>query len=192
MLPDIAEALAEVANTQDVRVVIPLHKNPVVREALSARLKDHPNITLLEPLPYLGFVRLMLRADIILSDSSGAEEEGPAMGKPTLVLREVTERHEAIGVGSAKWVGRTKESIVHEVRSVLENSTSYKNFVAGGCPYDDGNASPRVLEAIAHFFGEESATKAPVGWTSGFAWGIPLAALTTLKLKGHDFTGAAQ
>jgi UDP-N-acetylglucosamine 2-epimerase len=193
MLPDIAEALAEVANIKNSRVVIPLHKNPVVRETLSKRLKNHPNITLLEPLPYLGFVRLMLRANIILSDSSGAEEEGPAMGKPTLVLRDVTERHEAIDVGSAKLVGRTKESIVNEVRSVLENSASYTKAVAGGCPYGDGNASPRVLEAIAHFFGEESLVEETRGsWTSGFTPKLPPKLLTTLGIKGRDFTEASQ
>jgi len=150
-LPLIAEALAEVAELPNVRVVVPLHKNPAVRQVLMPLLSDRPNVTLLEPLPYLGFVRLMLRANLILSDSSGAEEEGPAMGKPTLVLRDITERYEAIDTGSAKLVGRTKDEIVQEVSAVLSDETLYNRFVSGGCPYGDGAASPRVLDAIAHF-----------------------------------------
>ncbi|WP_280529112.1 non-hydrolyzing UDP-N-acetylglucosamine 2-epimerase [Burkholderia perseverans] len=162
-LPMLADALAEVAQLSNVRLVIPMHKNPVVRNALLPRLEGHPNVTVLEPLPYLGFVRLMMRADLILSDSSGAEEEGPAMGKPTLILREISERREAIDLGSAKLVGRSKEEIVREVSAVLSDGNVYQQFVSGGCPYGDGAASARVLNAIAHFFGDEPAVEPYTG-----------------------------
>ncbi|BCQ26870.1 UDP-N-acetylglucosamine 2-epimerase (non-hydrolyzing) [Caballeronia sp. NK8] len=159
----LADAMAEVAQLPNVRLVVPVHKNPVVRKALRSRLDGLQNVTLLEPLPYLGFVRLMLRADLILSDSSGAEEEGPALGKPTLVLRDISERGEAISAGSAKLVGRSKEEIVEEVSAVLFNEAVYERFVSGGCPYGDGAASARVLDAIAHFFGKGSAAEAYTG-----------------------------
>lgn len=187
-LPLLAEALAEVARLPNVRVVIPVHRNPVVREALLPRLEGHPNITLLEPLPYLGFVRLMSRADLILSDSSGAEEEGPAMGKPTLILREVTERREAIEVGSAKLVGRTKEEIVEAVRAVLSDEALYKQFVSGGCPYGDGAASPRVLDAIAHFFrGEEPAAESYISRNRDIARNLSLGRPAGNTVNRHEY-----
>ncbi|CDH21780.1 putative UDP-N-acetylglucosamine 2-epimerase [Xenorhabdus bovienii str. kraussei Quebec] len=151
-LTQIAEALADVASLPNVRVVVPLHKNPIIRDALLPLLQKHPNITLLEPLPYLGFVRLMLRADVILSDSSGAEEEGPALGKPTLILREITERPEAIFSNSAKLVGNDRMEIVNSVREVLSNKEVYDRFVAGGCPYGDGKSTHKILDAIDQFF----------------------------------------
>ncbi|OTA17919.1 UDP-N-acetylglucosamine 2-epimerase [Xenorhabdus vietnamensis] len=154
-LTQIAEALADVASLPNVRVVVPLHKNPIIRDTLLPLLQKHPNVTLLEPLPYLGFVRLMLRADVILSDSSGAEEEGPALGKPTLILREITERPEAIFSNSAKLVGNERIEIVNAVQEVLSNKEVYDRFVAGGCPYGDGESTHRILDAIDQFFNKK-------------------------------------
>lgn len=188
-LPALAEALAEVARLPAVRLVIPLHKNPVVRSALLPKLRGHPNITLIEPLPYLGFVRLMLRADLILSDSSGAEEEGPAMGKPTLILRDISERREAIDVGSAKLVGRTKEEIVREVSAVLSDEAVYRRFVSGGCPYGDGSASPRVLNAIAHFIGDKRNINADTSNSLGRST-VPGFVQNLATAGSKDFVGA--
>ncbi|MFC6087138.1 non-hydrolyzing UDP-N-acetylglucosamine 2-epimerase [Sphaerisporangium aureirubrum] len=154
LLPRIGEALRDIAADGDVRVVVPLHRNPIVREALLPKIAGLPNITVVDPLPYLHFCRLMLRSDIILSDSSGAEEEGPALGKPTLVLRDVTERPEAIAAGTARLVGRTRERITEEVTTLLGDEVRYQQMAAPANTYGDGRASERVVGALAHFFGE--------------------------------------
>ena len=112
-----------------------------------------PNITVVDPLPYLYFCRLMLRSDIILSDSSGAEEEGPALGKPTLVLRDITERPEAVAAGTARLVGRTREQISAEVSGLLRDQVRYQLMATTANPYGDGRATARVVGALAHFFG---------------------------------------
>ena len=151
-LPQIARALVSIAEEPDVRVVVPLHCNPVVREAMVPVIGDHPNITIVHPMPYLNFCRLMARADIIVSDSSGAEEEGPAFGKPTLVLREVTERPEAITAGTARLVGRTTEGIVGEASRLLRDKDHYAEMSTASSPYGDGMATERTVGAIAHFF----------------------------------------
>ncbi len=106
-LADIAAAFRRIADEPGTRVVVPLHRNPAVREAMLPVLAGHPNVTLTDPLPYLSFMKLLKRADLIVSDSSGAQEEGPALGKPTLVLSDVTERSEAVVAGTAKLVGKT-------------------------------------------------------------------------------------
>ncbi|MEU5430670.1 UDP-N-acetylglucosamine 2-epimerase (non-hydrolyzing) [Streptomyces olivoreticuli] len=153
-LPEIAAALVEIASRPEVRVVVPLHRNPVVREAMLPVIGAHPDITVVDPLPYLSFCRLMRRSDLILSDSSGAEEEGPALGKPTLVLREITERPEAVVAGTARLVGRTTAGIVAEVGALLDDEQKYKSMATAANPYGDGLASERTVAAVRHFFGE--------------------------------------
>lgn len=153
-LPDIGRALAALADEPDVRVVLPLHRNPVVREAILPLVEKHPDVTVVDPLPYLNFCRLMQRADIIVSDSSGAEEEGPALGRATLVLREITERPEAVIAGTARLVGRTTQGIVTAARQLLHDPEEYRRMAATASPYGDGRATERTVGAIAHFFGE--------------------------------------
>ncbi|WP_031070643.1 non-hydrolyzing UDP-N-acetylglucosamine 2-epimerase [Streptomyces sp. NRRL S-118] len=153
-LPEIARAFAEIADEPDVRVVVPLHRNPVVREAMLPRIGHHPNITVVDPLPYLNFCRLMRRADIILSDSSGSQEEGPALGKPTLVLGTVTERSEAVVAGTARLVGVTTDSIVAGATRLLRDPDEYDRMAAAANPYGDGRATERTVGALAHFFGD--------------------------------------
>lgn len=150
-LSEIAEALSEISLEQDVRVVVPLHKNPVVREKIQSRLQENPNVSLVEPLPYLAFCKLMQRSYLIISDSSGAEEEGPTLGKPTLVLRELTERPEAVNLGTAKLVGRAREGIVSEAIALLRDEKRYLRMAVPISPYGDGNATTRTLEAITSF-----------------------------------------
>ena len=147
----IAAALVEIAANDRVRIVVPLHKNLAVRDVMVPALTGIPNITLVDPLPYRSFCRLMLRADIIISDSSGAEEEGPSLGKPTLVLRDVTERPEAVEAGTAKLVGRDTARIVGEVTNLLENPEEYERMAQRVSAYGDGNATGRVVEAISEF-----------------------------------------
>ncbi|HBM2948710.1 TPA: UDP-N-acetylglucosamine 2-epimerase (non-hydrolyzing) [Klebsiella michiganensis] len=152
-IPDIANAIKAIAERPDVRIVIPMHKNPIVRQAFQNALTDMNNVDLIEPLNYLDFCRLMNRADIILSDSSGAEEEGPTLGKPTLILRSLTERPEATHSGSAILVGNSGEQIIHHVFRILDNLSTFKSTNVQTDHYGDGLATQRVIGAIANFFG---------------------------------------
>jgi UDP-N-acetylglucosamine 2-epimerase (non-hydrolysing) len=152
-LPEIAGALCDIADLPDVRVVVPLHRNPAVREVMQPIIGAHPQISVLDPLPYLQFCRLMRRSDIIVSDSSGAEEEGPALGKPTLVLRDLTERPEAVRAGTARLVGRSRASIVREATRLITDPAAYARMAESVNPYGDGYATERTLDATAHFFG---------------------------------------
>ena len=153
-LPEIARAFADVADEPGVRVVIPLHRNPAVREAMLPAVEDHPGITLVDPLPYLNYCKLMSRADLILSDSSGAQEEGPALGKPTLVISNVTERSEAVVAGTARLVGTRRDGIVRETRHLLRDPDAYWRMATAVNPYGDGRATSRTVDALAHFFGD--------------------------------------
>lgn len=154
MLPQIGAALRLIAQEADVRVVVPLHRNPVVRETLLPHLSGLDNLTIVDPLPYLSFCKLMRRADIIVSDSSGAEEEGPALGKPTLVLRDITERPEAVEVGTARLIGRTTEGVTDSVLGLLHDPVHYERMATAANPYGDGHAAERTVHALAHFFGD--------------------------------------
>ena len=152
-LPEIAHALCDIADLPGVRVVVPLHRNPAVREVMLPIISAHPGVTVIDPLPYLQFCQLMRRSHIIVSDSSGAEEEGPALGKPTLVLRDLTERPEAVRAGTACLVGRTRATIVREVARLINDPAAYARMAEAVNPYGDGYATERTLDATAHFFG---------------------------------------
>jgi UDP-N-acetylglucosamine 2-epimerase (non-hydrolysing) len=152
-MQEIAEALADIATRDDVRVVVPLHLNPRVRAVLMPVLTGIDNVDLVDPLPYLAFCRLLRRSDIILSDSSGAEEEGPALGKPTLVLRETTERIESVLTGSSRLVSRSRGQIVAEVQRILNDPVAYAEMSNAINPYGDGQATGRTVAAIANYFG---------------------------------------
>jgi UDP-N-acetylglucosamine 2-epimerase (non-hydrolysing) len=153
-LPEIARAFAAVADEPDTRVIVPLHRNPAVRQAMLPHIGGHPDITIVGPLPYLNFCRLLRRADIILSDSSGAQEEGPALGKPTLVISNITERLEAVAAGTARLVGTTYEGVYTHAVRLLRDKQEYTRMAAAANPYGDGRATRRTVDAIAHFFGD--------------------------------------
>jgi len=153
-LAEIGQAVRNIAAEPDVRVVVPLHKNPIVRQGLLPKIDGLPNVTIVEPLSYLQFCRLMQRSDIILSDSSGAEEEGPALGKPTLVMRDITERPEAIVTSTARLVGRTSDRITKEVLDLLRRDGLFDQRRQSASPYGDGNATVRVVAALTHFLGD--------------------------------------
>jgi UDP-N-acetylglucosamine 2-epimerase (non-hydrolysing) len=150
----VARALAEIARTEpDVLVVFPIHRNPVVRETVLPLLGDLPNVRIVEPLAYGGLVRLMRRADLILTDSGGIQEEGPSLGKPVLVLRDTTERPEAVAAGTVRLVGTEETAIVGATRTLLHDENAYRAMANAVNPYGDGHAAARTVAAMAHFFG---------------------------------------
>ena len=136
----------------DVCVVFPVHKNPVVREVVFPELEGMDAVHLIEPPDYVPFVHLMKQSYLILTDSGGVQEEGPSLGKPILVLRETTERPEAVEAGSAKLIGTREEDIVAEVESLLASRSQYERMATCKNPYGDGQAARRIVEAVfAHF-----------------------------------------
>ena len=150
----IARALAEIASTEpDVLVVFPIHRNPVVRDAIVPVLGHLPNVRIVEPLAYGGLVKLIRRADVILTDSGGIQEEGPSLGKPVLVLRDTTERPEAVVAGTVRLVGTEESNIVGATRTLLHDEDAYCAMANAVNPYGDGRAAERTLAAMAHFFG---------------------------------------
>jgi UDP-N-acetylglucosamine 2-epimerase (non-hydrolysing) len=145
---NICAALADLAGTDKVQIVYPVHLNPNVRGPVLETLGRSRNVHLIEPLDYLGFVRLMQRASIILTDSGGVQEEAPALGKPVLVMRDVTERPEAVAAGTVRLVGTQRESIVRAVTALLDNARERDHFAHRVNPYGDGRASQRIVAAL--------------------------------------------
>lgn len=137
----------------DVQVVFPVHKNPVVREVVMPLLKDLPNAVLLEPLDYLDFVHTMAHATLVITDSGGVQEEGPSLGKPVLVLREKTERPEAVAFGTVKLVGLNADRIYTIARQLLTQPSAYRKMAAAVNPYGDGRAAERTVGIIKRYFG---------------------------------------
>lgn len=148
----ICAALAELAKRDDVQIVYPVHPNPNVQAPVRASLGGIANILLIEPLEYVPFVDLMRRAWIILTDSGGIQEEGPSLGKPILVLREKTERPEAVEAGTVKLVGTDTRRIVEEAVRLLEDRQEYERMARVHNPYGDGRAGVRIADAIHSFF----------------------------------------
>jgi UDP-N-acetylglucosamine 2-epimerase (non-hydrolysing) len=150
----ICSALAELAGRPDVQIVYPVHPNPNVQEPVRKYLSGRDNIILVEPLEYVPFVDLMRRATLLITDSGGVQEEGPSLGKPILVLREKTERPEAVEAGTVKLVGTDERRIVGEASRLLEDREEYERMARVHNPYGDGCASPRIGEAILSFLSE--------------------------------------
>jgi len=132
----------------DVYVVYPVHLNPHVQEPVRALLHGLPNVLLTEPLDYLSLVHLMKRSFLILTDSGGLQEEGPSLGKPVLVMREVTERPEAVEAGTVRVVGTQREKIIEAAVRLLENENEYQRMARAVNPYGDGKASQRIVQRI--------------------------------------------
>lgn len=154
-MADIGAALATIADDRpDVLLVFPIHPNPVVRQAILPALEGRQNVRILEPLPYGEFARLMARADILLTDSGGVQEEAPALGKPVLVMRETTERPEAVLAGTAKVVGTQPSLIVAEVGRLLDDPSAYGAMANAVNPYGDGRAAERTVAALRWRFAD--------------------------------------
>ncbi|GAC1610359.1 MAG: UDP-N-acetylglucosamine 2-epimerase (non-hydrolyzing) [Mycobacteriales bacterium] len=158
----VAAALRRIASSRpDLLVVLPMHRNPVVREALEPALSGLENVMLTEPLAYGAFSRLMQRAAVILTDSGGVQEEGPSLGKPVLVLRESTERPEAIAYGTARLIGTDPDRLVAETLRLLDRPDDYRAMATAVNPYGDGRAAERSVTALAHFLGLSDRVAAP-------------------------------
>jgi UDP-N-acetylglucosamine 2-epimerase (non-hydrolysing) len=147
----ICDALAELAGRPDVQLVYPVHRNPNVLDPVTHRLEGHPHIVLTEPLDYVSFVDLMRRAYLIVTDSGGIQEEAPSLGKPVLVLRERTERPEAVEAGTVRLVGSDPRKIVDEAAWLLDDDAEYQRRSRIHNPYGDGQASRRITAAIEKF-----------------------------------------
>jgi UDP-N-acetylglucosamine 2-epimerase (non-hydrolysing) len=148
----ICDALSTIADRKDVHVVYPVHPNPNVQAAVRGKLGSHTNVTLTEPMDYVPFVDLMQRAYLILTDSGGIQEEAPSLGKPVLVLREKTERPEAVEAGTVKLVGTDPTRIVQEASRLLDCSEEYIKMSRIHNPYGDGHASERIEAALRGFW----------------------------------------
>ena len=145
----ICQALAEIAHTHsEVQIVYPVHLNPNVSEPVNRILGHIDNVMLIEPQDYLPFVWLMDRAWLILTDSGGIQEEAPSLGKPVLVMRDMTERPEAVAAGTVCLVGTDSQRIVAEVTRLLEDDAAYQAMSRAHNPYGDGEACRRILSAL--------------------------------------------
>jgi len=152
-LEGICEALVTLARRGDVEIVYPVHRNPNVAGPVEQRLAGEPGIRLCQPLEYVPFVDLMRRAYLLITDSGGIQEEGPSLGKPVLVMREKTERPEAVAAGTVKLVGTSAARIVRETERLLEDRAEYQRMSRAHNPYGDGHASERIGQALTKWFG---------------------------------------
>ena len=144
----ICAALARLAQRSDVRIVYPVHPNPNVLNAVNRHLRGCPSVLLIEPLDYVSFVDLMRHAYLLITDSGGIQEEGPSLGKPILVLREKTERPEAVIAGTVRLVGTDEDTIVREASVLLDDPDAYQAMARRHNPYGDGHASRRIADSL--------------------------------------------
>jgi UDP-N-acetylglucosamine 2-epimerase (non-hydrolysing) len=146
---EICQAIHELSKKHtDVKFIYPVHLNPNVREPVNRLLSNLYNVHLIEPQDYLPFVKLMNASYLILTDSGGIQEEAPSLGKPVLVMRDTTERPEALEAGTVKLVGTRHKSIISEVSKLLTNSSEYKKMARAHNPYGDGNACKKIINFI--------------------------------------------
>ncbi len=141
-----------VDNYPDVEIVFPVHKNPAVRGMAQQVLGATPRVHLIEPLDYQPFINLMQRCYLVLTDSGGMQEEAPALGKPVLVLRDTTERPEAVQAGTVRLIGTQKDAVLRHTRELLEDPAAYNKMAEAVNPYGDGLASLRITQAICYKF----------------------------------------
>lgn len=142
-------ALKRVLEThEDVEAIFPVHKNPKVREIVQQELGHLDRVHLIEPMEYEPFANLMAKVDIVLTDSGGIQEEAPALGKPVLVLRDTTERPEAVEAGTVKLVGTAYDDVLRETNALLDDAEHYRSMAEAANPYGDGKACERIIHAI--------------------------------------------
>jgi UDP-N-acetylglucosamine 2-epimerase (non-hydrolysing) len=152
-----------VAANPDTEAVFPVHLNPKVRELAGEILGAQERVHLIEPLDYQAFANLIKQSYLVLTDSGGIQEEAPALGKPVLVLRDTTERPEAIGAGTVKMVGTDQEKIFNETNLLLRNQNAYLKMANAVNPYGDGQAARRILQALLVYFGLSNQAVAELG-----------------------------
>lgn len=159
-MEQIGRALGKLARRfPDTDFVFPAHRNPLVRQAVLPSVAGVPNVIVTEPLPYEQFCVLLKRANVVLTDSGGVQEEAPALGKPVLVMRETTERPEAVAAGTARLVGTDEERIVAAVSELLVSCAAYDAMAHAVNPYGDGRAAERTTAALARLFGYDDAVE---------------------------------
>jgi len=154
---NICNALADIAaSTPDVEILYPVHLNPNVRQPVADILaaRQLANVHLIDPVDYLPFVYLMNRAYLIITDSGGVQEEAPSLGKPVLVMRNTTERPEAVAAGTVKLVGTSREAIVKETINLLHNPSEYLQMSQAHNPYGDGQAAGRIVQTVLAVLGK--------------------------------------
>jgi UDP-N-acetylglucosamine 2-epimerase (non-hydrolysing) len=144
----VCRAIATLSRRGDVQLVYPLHPNPNITGPVRSMLSGIPNVHLIQPLEYLPFVFMMRRAHLILTDSGGVQEEAPSLGKPVLVMRDTTERPEAVAAGAVILVGTDDARIVAEVNRLLDDPSAYSTMSQVRNPYGDGKACARILEVL--------------------------------------------
>ncbi|WP_092108880.1 non-hydrolyzing UDP-N-acetylglucosamine 2-epimerase [Brevibacterium sandarakinum] len=153
-MENIGDALAELAEDRpELLILLPAHRNPLVREAVLPRVEKFDNVLVTEPLSYGEFTTVMAASDVILTDSGGIQEEAPSLGKPVLVMRENTERPEAVDAGSVKLVGTDRDLIVAEVAGLFDDVLAYDSMAKAVNPYGDGRAADRSVAAIEELLG---------------------------------------
>ncbi len=153
-------ALRDLADrNNEAQIVYPVHLNPNVREPVARHLRGHPRIHLIEPLRYEQFVHLMTRCDLILTDSGGIQEEATALGKPTLIMRNATERPEAISAGNALLVGTDRERIVKEAERLLRDEAAPRSMASYRSIFGDGYAAKRIVDVLANYSPDDQATR---------------------------------
>ena len=142
----------ELPNTE---VVFPVHRNPLVRKVVEEELLGVDRIHLIDPLEYEPFANLMNKSSLVLTDSGGIQEEAPSLGKPVLVLRDTTERPEAVEAGTVRLIGTSYDAVYEETKRLLTDNEAYRTMSNAVNPYGDGNASKRIVQAILHVYGGE-------------------------------------
>ncbi|HEY9657954.1 MAG TPA: UDP-N-acetylglucosamine 2-epimerase (non-hydrolyzing) [Allocoleopsis sp.] len=155
-LKDIAQGFLKVLDKfSDAALLLPMHRNPTVREPLQAILGDHPRVFLTEPLDYSELVGAIQRCYLVMSDSGGLQEEAPSLGKPVLVLRETTERPEAVTAGTAKLIGTHPDNILNATAELFSDPIAYETMATAINPFGDGKASERIVQAVKAFLASE-------------------------------------
>jgi UDP-N-acetylglucosamine 2-epimerase (non-hydrolysing) len=158
-LTSIAQGFLKILDTvPDSAVLLPLHRNPTVREPLQEMLGSHERVFLTDPLDYTALVGAIARCTLLLTDSGGLQEEAPALGKPVLVLRDTTERPEAVEAGTARLIGTECDRIASEAVRLLDDSQAYQTMANAVNPFGDGHASQRILQIVSQYLQGQSAT----------------------------------
>lgn len=153
-MEDICRAIGDVLESfPDLKVVFPVHRNPIVRDIVNRVLGDNPRVLLVEPLDYLTFVTMMSKATLILSDSGGVQEEAPSLNVPVLVLRETTERPEALETGAIRLIGTSREGIARSARELLGDPALYRRMAEAPNPFGDGRAAERIVNVLGDRLG---------------------------------------
>jgi len=153
-LEAIARALARLArDNSHWGIIFPIHPNPVIRSSMLPYFDELANVLVIDPLPYLPFAHLIKRARIVITDSGGIQEEAPSIGRPALVMRETTERPEAVEAGTVRLVGTNEERIVAEAQRLIDDRAEYLAMARAVNPYGDGLAAPRSVASVANFLG---------------------------------------